>query len=144
LSTNLNKKELESVKQTLFVIYSFFSRQTPAKRRFVSCIRKWAQQLEVSNAELEQNSDKPFKKIKDSSDIYAIDSLYDLIYLIHMDDVLEDVEIELAMVYAENLGFESHAVGDFVRSIVRAPHYDVQQLQVKEDLKEILNIHFST
>jgi hypothetical protein len=46
-----------------------------------------------------------------------IESLYHLVYLIYLDHLVEDVELEVAMLYGERLGFSPNIINDLVKEI---------------------------
>jgi len=143
MPSSLNKQEYESVVQTLFKVRGFALSQSPVKDRFMKCINKWAAELGIPEKSLAEQEVEQVRRVEGEYDVFAVEALYDLVYLIHMDDILEEVELEIAMDYSEALGFKPHVVGDLAKAIVEAPHYDVQGLKLKEELQELLSINFS-
>jgi hypothetical protein len=135
----LNEAEYQSVKKSFFEIYLLFVSEESIPRRLVDCVVKWGAQLDVTDAEINNiiKSREGFVFIKPKKED-AIVQMYDLVYMIYLDNVVEDVELEVAMKYAEKLGFQPHVVGDLLKAIVAAPADGVDHSQLREDLKVLL------
>lgn len=136
---SLKREEYESIKKSYFNIYSLFLSDDEITRQLVDCILKWGLQLDLTEEELEDVIKK-----RDSYSFEmppkeeAIEQIYDLVYMIYLDDVVEDIELEVAMRYAEKLGFQPHLVGDLLKAIVSAPSDGVDHFQLRKDIKHLL------
>ena len=135
----LTAEEYESVKKSFFNIYTLFLKEDDITRQLVDCILKWGIQLDITEKEL----DNAIKK-RDSYEFEipskeeAIEQIYDLVYMIYLDDVVEELELEVAMRFAEKMGFEPHVVGDLLKAIVAAPSDGLDHLQLKKDIRNLL------
>jgi hypothetical protein len=136
----LDETEYASVKNSFYNIYSLFIAENAQSEGFHDCIIKWGLQLGISEIELEENLKKNLKfQFKEpSTPLEAIEQVYDLVYMVYLDGIIEDVELEVAMEYAQRLGFKKHIVGDLLKAIVTAPHDGVSKDQVRKELKELL------
>jgi hypothetical protein len=135
----LTPNEYQSVKKSFFEIYLLFVSQESIPRRYVDCIVKWGAQLNVSDSEMIS-----IIKTRDNFQFVvperekAFEQMYDLVYMIYLDNVVEEVELEVAMKYAEKLGFEPHVVGDLLKAIVAAPADGIDHLQLRDEIKRLL------
>lgn len=135
----LSHNEYQSVKRSYFDIYLLFISEESIPRKYVDCVVKWGAQLGVTDAELTQ-----IIKTRDTFQFEipakekAFEQMYDLVYMIYLDNVVEEVELEVAMKYAEKLGFEPHVVGDLLKAIVAAPADGVDHNQLKGEIKRLL------
>lgn len=136
---SLKREEYESIKRSYFNIYTMFLADDEITRQLVDTILKWGLQLDLTEQELED-----VIKMRDSFQFKrpahedAIEQIYDLVYMIYLDDVVEDIELEIAMRYAEKLGFQPHVVGDMLKAIVSAPADGVDHFQLRQDIKNLL------
>lgn len=135
----LSDNEYKSLKTSFFDIYLLFISEESIPRKYVDCIVKWGAQLDITDAELSGIIKKrdTFQFQKPPKD-KAIERMYDLVYMIYLDNVVEDVELEVAMKYAAKLGFEPHVVGDLLKAIVAAPADGIDHLELKDELKKFL------
>jgi hypothetical protein len=135
----LNENEYQSVKKSFLDIYLLFISEERIPRRFVDCVVKWGAQLDITDAEInEVIKNRDAFKFQRPEKETAIEQMYDLVYMIYLDNVVEDVELEVAMKYAEKLGFEPHVVGDLLKAIVAAPADGMDHSLLREDLKKLL------
>jgi len=137
---SLKREEYDSIKRSYFNIYAVFLSDGDITRQLVDCILKWGLQLDLTEQELED-----VIKMRDSytfekpSRDDAIEQIYDLVYMIYLDDVVEDIELEIAMRFAEKLGFQPHVVGDLLKAIVSAPSDGIDHFQLRHDIKYLLD-----
>lgn len=135
----LSEQEYNSVKRSYFNIYQLFINEDNIPKRFVDCVVKWGVQLEITETEYNDviKTREQFQFVAPPRD-EAIEQIYDLVYMIYLDNVVEDVELEVAMKYAERLGFQPHVVGDLLKAIVAAPADGMDHVQVKKEIKQWL------
>lgn len=135
----LRKDEYESAKKSFFHIYLLFINDVNIPKTFVDTVVKWGGQLDITDSEIrsviKRRDQRVFETPKKEE---AIDQLFDLVYMIYLDNVVEDVELEVAMYYASKLGFEPYVVGDLLKAIVAAPGDGIGHRQLKKDLKKLL------
>jgi hypothetical protein len=60
--------------------------------------------------------------------------------MIYLDQVVEDVELEVASIYAERLGFKNSLVGDLFKSIATA-EFDLSSAEdIRKEVIDFLKI----
>ncbi len=135
--SKLNEEEIASMKESFFHIYHSFLNEGYLSKDFVGCLFKWGVQLHVTEDELEfidpsKTDDEIITKEN------AIEHLFNLVFMIYLDGVVEDIELEVVTKYAEKIGFQSHVVNDLLKTIVTAPYDGFDFKHVKEHLREFL------
>jgi hypothetical protein len=139
LRDNLHHHELQSIKDSFFHIYHSFLNEGFISKDFVGCLFKWAIQLGITEKDI-ASLDLPENQTQVTGDEAAIEHLYNLVYMIYLDDIVEDIELQVVSRYAEKLGFKPHIVNDLLKDIATAPYDGYTFVQVKAHLQEILEI----
>lgn len=136
----LNRDEYNSVRKSFFNIFALFLKIDTINSQMLDCIFKWGIQLGVSRDELHFILNKPdaIQYEEPANQMEAIEHVYDIVYMIYLDGIVEDVELEVTMKYAERLGFKPHIVGDLLKAIVTAPHDGLDKTQVRKELSGLL------
>ncbi len=141
----LTSEESISIKKSLQNIYALFLSQESIKPQYITCVIKWGLQLNLSHDEVSQvinNVDKnSFTIPKD--EVEVIQSIYDLVHLIYLDDVVEDLELEVATVYTEALGYKPHLVGDILKTILTAPYDGLKDASIREEIKNLAQMNYN-
>lgn len=140
---NLDKEELESVKQSFFNILALFLSQETISTKYVACLMKWSAQLNLSQEDLhkiEGEFDRlEFKTIQ--SKIERLEAVYHLVHMIYLDNIVEDIELEVASMYAEKLGFKAEIVGELFKAIATAPFDGTGTEDVKQSIDDFLKLN---
>src|SRR5688572_11435299 len=131
--TELNKEQLHSVKKSYLNILALFLGKEQIETKYLRCLLKWGFQLHLNPEDLKKaNIDISSLKFSHPEEkVERLESIYHLVYMIYLDDVVEDVELEVATVYANELGFKSDVVSELFKSIATADY----------DLKKRRNVH---
>ncbi len=130
---NIEINEYNSLKNTLQYIHHLFKMKTAPDETYLACIKKWANQLELDYAEVEKESNLV---IGSKADAAAL--IFDLVYLIYLDEVVEDVELEVSMEIAKNLNLKQDIVGDLLKAIATASADGIDELEVKEEIRQLI------
>lgn len=140
MDLQLNRDEYNSVRTSFFNIFALFLNMESINNQMLDCIFKWGVQLGISRDELHFILNKPdvIQYVAPKNQMEAIEHVYDIVYMIYLDGIVEDVELEVTMKYAEQLGFKPHIVGDLLKAIVTAPHDGVEKTQVRKELASLL------
>ena len=137
------KEELnqESILYSYFTILAVFASDERTTREQFDGIYAWGRRLEVPEEELDTvvHDAATLSHYKPQDTQSAVEQLYNLVYMIYLDNVVDEYEIEILMKYAEHLGFPQHIVGDIIKAILTAPSDGVPVKQVRNELKELLN-----
>lgn len=139
----LSKKELESVKNSFFNILALFLKEEKVESKYVACLLKWSAQLNLTQSDLhniEQNFDHlTFASPEDR--LGKMEAVYHIVHMIYLDNIVEDIELEVASLYAQKLGFEPYVVGELFKAIATAPFDGKSGNAVREEVKEFLELH---
>jgi hypothetical protein len=140
---NENTKEhLTSVKKSYFNILALFLGNDKIESRFLRCLLKWGLQLNLKLEDLKQAnvdiSDLKFLTINDK--VVKLEAIYHLVYMIYLDEVVEDVELEVATIYATALGFKPSVVADLFKSIATESSDESRIENVRQEVIDFLKV----
>jgi hypothetical protein len=142
MSMTLKDKQIESVKNSYFNILAFFLSMDKVDTRYVRCLLKWGFQLQLTPGDIKRTgmdmSQISFSKPEEKIDL--LESIYHLVQMIYIDKVIEDVELEVATIYAEKLGFKPSVVSGLFQSIATATYDDFPSRDVRKEVMDFLEI----
>jgi hypothetical protein len=137
------KEHLSSVKKSYFNILALFLGNEKIESRFLRCLLKWGFQLNFKLEDLKHAnvdiSDLKFLTIDDK--VVKLEAIYHLVYMIYLDEVVEDIELEVATIYATALGFKSSVVSDLFKSIATKPFDESMIRNVRQEVIDFLKIN---
>lgn len=128
------------VKRSYFHLLSFFLQEEKVESHYVTCLIKWCIQLGIDVTNTKDLEMASTAYVAPSNKTEKLEALYHLVYMIYLDKVMEDVELELACVYAEKLGFEKKLVGDLFKSIATIPYDRVTPQDVRREVEDFLKV----
>lgn len=145
IDLQLNEEEYQDVKRAFFNIFSYFLSTEPESKEFHDIIYKWGIQLGVGKDVLDFFVSEPstIKFEKPDTQLKALEQVYDLVYMIYLDGIVEDVELLVASKFAKSLGFEQYIVGELLKSIVTAPYDGIPRSEVRNELHSFLDDNIS-
>lgn len=139
----LTSEEYASIKKSFFNILALFLSREKVESKYVACLLKWSAQLSLSQDDLqtiEEDFDKiPFELPKEQ--IERLEAIYHLVHMIYLDNIVEDIELEVASIYAQNLGFKPYIVADLFKSIATAPFDGKSHSKVRDEVKEFIDLY---
>lgn len=139
----LSKEEHASIKKSFFNILALFLSKEKVESRYVACLLKWSAQLSLTKEDLhmiEEGFDKmPFEY--DTDKVSRLEALYNLVHMIYLDNIVEDIELQVASIYAENLGFKRDIIAELFKSIATAPYDGKFHSKVRDEVKEFILLH---
>jgi len=141
----LTSEESISIKKSLRNIYALLLSKESIKPQYLTCVIKWGLQLKLSEEEVAQiidNVDKDSFTIPEDK-VEVIQSIYDLVHLIYLDDVVEDIELEVATVYTQALGYKPHLVGDILKAILTAPDDGLMDDDIRQEIKNLADMNYN-
>ncbi len=143
MKKELTQAELSSVKRSYLNILALFLGKPKVESKYVACLLKWAVQLDFGPEDLreveEHFNQMKFQMPEDTN--HKIDSIFDLVQMIYLDNIVEDIELEVASIYAEQLGFKKYIVGEMFQSIATAP-YDGKSIDsVKKEIRSLIDAY---
>jgi len=135
-----SKEELESIKTTYFNILALLLSKETIRSKYFGCLLKWGMQLELSSKDLHyiEHSFSHLKFEMPETNLEKINAMFDLVYMIYLDNIVEDIELEVASHYAEHLGFHKSIVGELFQNIATAPFDGKDKNELKKELSEFL------
>lgn len=133
----LSEEELKSIKDSFFHIYHSFLNEGFLSKDFVGILFKWGVQLHITEDEL-KHIDPSYEEEAIIGNEAALSHLFNLVFMIYLDGIVEDIELIVVTKYAEKIGFESHIVNDLLKAIVTAPYDGFDFKHVKNHLREII------
>jgi len=133
---------ISSVKQSYFNILALFLEGEKMETRFVKCLLKWGLQLNLTQSDIDApgtNLDK-IKFAQPADKVAKLEAIYHLVHMIYLDNVVEDVELEVASIYAEKLGFKRQIVGDLFKSIATKDSDGALPQDLRKEITDFLKI----
>jgi hypothetical protein len=137
------KEHLTSVKKSYFNILALFLGHENLESRFLRCLLKWGFQLQLSPDDL-KNADVDISNLKFTNvgdKVEKLEAIYHLVYMIYLDEVVEDIELEVATIYAEELGFKSTVVSELFKSIATEPYDGTSERNVRQEVIDFLSLY---
>jgi hypothetical protein len=140
MERNSNTPRSTTVLSSYFNIYILFARDGSLDNGLIRCIYDWGLQLKIRKEKLDavQQYPESFEYRKPGNKYAALEQLFDLVYMIYLDSQVEDMELQVLMIYAKKLGLPPYIVGDLVKAIVTAPYDGIPYSQVKDELRDLL------
>jgi hypothetical protein len=138
-----NIEHLASVKKSYFNIVALFLDQEKIESRYLRCLLIWGFQLKLTPEDLKL-ADVDIANVKYSAlgtKLEQLESIYHLVYMIYLDDVVEDVELEIATIYAVQLGFKSSVVADLFKSIATEPYDRSDDRDVRQEVMDFFDLN---
>lgn len=143
MKNKFDQDHLNSVKTSYFNILALFLGEEKVESRFLRCLLKWGFQLHLNPEDLsKENVDISHLKFSDPGDRVAkLEAIYHLVYMIYLDEVVEDIELEVATIYAEQLGFKPSIVSDLFKSIATEVYDEPVKRNVREEVIEFMKLN---
>ena len=141
--TDLAKEHLDSVKKSYFNIVALFLGHEKIDSRFLRCLLKWGFQLHLTPDDL-RNADVDISHLKFTSigdKVEKLEAIYHLVFMIYLDEVVEDIELEIATIYAKELGFKSNIVSELFKNIATEPYDQPSERNVRQEVMDFLSLY---
>ncbi|MEO8473905.1 MAG: hypothetical protein ABI477_17015 [Chryseolinea sp.] len=139
----LKADQLSSVKRSYFNILALFLGDERIESRFLRCLLKWGFQLKLTPDDLNtaniDMSNLKFTSVGDKVD--KLEAVYHLVYMIYLDEVVEDIELEVATIYAGKLGFKPRVVSELFKSIATEDQDESNGRNVRQEVLDFLNLY---
>lgn len=135
----LNESDSASVKKSYLHILKLFLNKEEIKSKYVTCLLKWGMHLRLDKYDL-KDLDHADSFLGETEERKA-EAIYHLVYMIYLDNKVEDVELEVASIYSEALGFEQTFVADLFKSLVTAPGDGSNPREVREEIADFLRMY---
>ena len=139
---NREPKSSTAIKESYFNLLAAFFEQENIKTPHARCLIKWGAQLGFNPQDIDDlgkglvSSTFSFPKDK----VAKLESVYHLVHMIYLDRIVEDIELEVASIYATRLGFKNSLVGDLFKSIATAEFDPSSPEDVRKEVIDFLKI----
>jgi hypothetical protein len=138
----MKMQDNRNIKESYFNLLASFFEQKTIPTSHVRCLIKWGVQLGVNPTDIDDlgnglvNSKFAFPK----DEVAKLESVYHLVHMIYLDQIVEDVELEVASMYATRLGFKNNLVGDLFKSIATSEVDHTSPADVRKEVIDFLKI----
>lgn len=141
----LSDEQIRSVKKSYLNIVALFLEQGKMESRYLRCLLKWGFQLRLSPDDLSQEKIDLTELSYSHPDHRAdqLEAIYHLTFMIYLDRRVEDVELEVATIYAEKLGFKAQTVTELFNSIATADYDGRSSVDVRQEVFDFLKLYES-
>jgi hypothetical protein len=132
----------ESIRRGYFNILNYFLSKDTIETRYIRCLIKWGLQIHLKAEDLRlqpEDMDTHGFHLPETKREKA-EALYLLVYLIYLDEIVEDIELEVAMVYGKELGFSTGVVDELFSSIATASADGEDPGKIQERVEEFLKL----
>ena len=130
----------QSVKESYYNILAFFLESKTMDTRFVKCLLKWGMQLKLTQHDVATSKLEQLQFTQPADKVARLEAVYHLVEMIYMDNVVEDVELEVASIYAEKLGFKREVVGDLFKSIATRDSDGATSVDIHKEVVDFLKL----
>jgi hypothetical protein len=140
---NVTSEHLSSVKKSYFNILALFLSHEKIETRFLRSLLGWGFQLKLTPDDL-KHADVDISNVKYTAvadKVERLESIYHLVYMIYLDEVVEDTELEIATIYAVEQGFKPELVSDLFKSIATEQYDKVGERDVRREVLDFLSVH---
>lgn len=138
----LTHEQLSSVKKSYLNILALFLEKETIETRYLRCLLKWGFQLGLNPDDLSRaNVEVESLSFTELGKVDKLESIYHLVFMIYLDKVVEDVELEVASIYATKLGFDGDTVSELFRSIATAPYDANEPRNVRQEVLDFLKVY---
>jgi len=137
----LTEIEKADLKNDYFNLLALFIGSPMVDSRYVRCLIKWGLQVGISSDDMVKLG-KDITLLTYSAPKTAdekLKSVYHLVYMIYLDKVIEDVELEVAMIYAEKIGLNKNVVAKLFQSIATAFADGIQPEMLEKEVLDFMN-----
>lgn len=130
--------DIGKVKKSYFNLLAVMMTSPQMESKFIRCLVKWGIQLGVDVEDLKELEKTSATLPADKTG--QLEAVYHLIYMIYLDKVVEDIELEVATAYAEKLGLRKELVGDLFKSIATLGYDNYSVQDVHKEVEDFLKL----
>ena len=139
----LTTEQTNSIKKSYLNILALFLSEAKIESRYLRCLLKWGLQIKIDTEDLRSaNVDLSHLKFAHPQEkVEKIESIFHLVQMIYLDHVVEDVELEIATVYANKLGFKNTLVSELFKSIATEQPDETNVGNVRQQVMDFLKVY---
>lgn len=140
---SITKETLDSVKRSYFNMLALFLANEKIESRFMICFLKWGFQLRLNPDDVSKHGIEleniQFSVPEEKLD--KLEAIYHLVFMIQLDKVVEDSELEIATIFAQRLGFPASIVAGLFKSISTAAYDDDEPRDARKEIIDFLKMN---
>jgi hypothetical protein len=142
MSNTIQTENEEAIKVSYFNLLAAYFELETIKTPHARCLIKWGVQLGINPQDIDDlgNGLKDSRFIFPQDEVSKLESVYHLVHMIYLDQIIEDIELEVASFYATCLGFNKSLVGDLFKSIATAEFDPTSPEDVRKEVIDFLKI----
>lgn len=139
----LSEIEKEKLKKSYFNLLALFLGMPSVNNHYVRCLIKWSVQLGISPDDIVKlgNDLVQLRYATPPDEEHKLEAVYHLVYMIYLDKVIEDVELEVAMIYAEKIGLNKTVVARLFQSIATAVADGITPEMLEKEVLDFMTIN---
>jgi hypothetical protein len=143
MKRHLNKEHLASVKKSYFNILALFLNEDKMESRYLRCLLKWGFELNLTPEDLRTaNVDMAsLTYLHPAEKVEKLEAIYHLVYMIYLDEVVDDIELEVASIFAQTLGFKPSVVSDLFKAIATQAYDQSKPRDVRAEVVDFLALN---
>jgi hypothetical protein len=140
---NLPDLEKEKLKRSYFNLLALFLSTPQVDSRFIRCLIKWSIQMSITSEDMVKlgKDITLLTYTSPSTEHEKLKSVYHLVYMIYLDNVIEDVELEVAMIYAEKIGLNKIVVAKLFQSIATASGDGISPEMLEKEVLDFMSVN---
>ena len=139
----LLNEEIASVKKSYMLILRHFLSKEMVESRFITCLLKWGVHLDVDIQDIKHYESIDPSQLPESLEDKAA-AIFNLVHMIYLDDVVEDIELEVAIIFARQLGLDTTLVGEFFKAIATASFDNMNADDIRSEIMDYLKLYGMT
>jgi hypothetical protein len=132
--------QYDAVKKSFFNILAFLLEHENIESKYLRCLLKWGLQLDLHKEDL-VISNMDISQLSFTEPREKIESLFHLTYLIYLDNLVEDIELEVAGLYAQRLGFSEALIRDLFVFIAHFASTKKMPHNLQEEIEAFISSH---
>ena len=133
----VSDQSINRMRKSFYNIFAYFLEEEKHNSQVMECLVKWGVELGIHTVELQRIISMPgllsFTKPDKISD--ALEQIYDLLYMINMDGIVEDIELSVINIYTKKIGLEPYVVNNVLKALVSASFDGVKDSDLRNDIK---------
>jgi len=141
MTYQLTTDQIEQLKTSYLNIVALFLARKEVNSKYFRCLLKWGFQLHIGPDDLRKHADisaLEFNRPEEKKQ--RAEELFNLVAMIYLDRVVEDVELEVATLYAEKLGFPARMVSELFTAIATAEQEGITLAHVRQRIEEFMKM----
>lgn len=130
-------QSINRMRKSFYNIFAYFLEEEKHNVQVMACLIKWGVELGIHTTELRRIIAMPgiLSFTKPAKTTEALEQIYDLLYMINMDGIVEDIELNVLNIYTPKIGLEPYVVNNLLKALVSATYDGVKDRDLRKDIK---------